>query len=131
MSRRRFALLATILVSVNVFFWLAQGGAALPRALFDRLFGPQMVRSEVVVADRFGGTKDFRVDRGVIASISPGQIVLRERDGTMVEIPVRPRTRVATPNGPRDVRMLRPGMRVLAIRPVNEPAVVINLEGRP
>ena len=60
MSRRRFALLATILVSVNVFFWLAQGGAALPRALFDRLFGPQMVRSEVVVADRLGGTQDFR-----------------------------------------------------------------------
>jgi hypothetical protein len=130
MSRRRFLILVFAVVAVNSFFWLAQGGAALPRALFDRLFGPQMVRSEVVVADRFGSTQDYRVDRGVIASISLGQIVVRERDGTMVEIPVRPRTRVSTPNGPRDVRMLRPGMRVLAIRPVNEPAVVINLEGR-
>ena len=51
MSRRRFALLVTILAAVNAFFWLAQGGFALPQALIDRLFGPQMIRSEVVVAE--------------------------------------------------------------------------------
>ena len=130
MSRRRFALLVTILTAVNAFFWLAQGGFALPQALIDRLFGPQMIRSEVVVADPLGGTRNYRVDRGVIVSTSPGLVVIRERDGTTVEIPVRPRTRVVGPAGPRSVRALRPGHKVLAIRLLNEPATVIRLEGR-
>src|SRR3954468_6309188 len=127
MTRRRFALLATVLVAVNVFFWLAQGSFALPQALIDRLFGPQMIRSEVVVGGPLG-TQDFRVDRGVIVSVDPGQVTIHERDDTVVQIPIRPGTKILGPNGTRrPPRALRPGIRVLAVRPVNEPAQVIQL----
>ena len=129
MSRRRFALLATVLVTVNVFFWLAQGSFALPQALINRLFGPQMIRSEVVVGGPLG-TQDFRVDRGVIVSVVPGQVTIRESDATVVPIPIRPETKVLGPNGVRrPPRALRPGIRIVAIRPLNEPAKVIQLEG--
>jgi hypothetical protein len=76
MSRRRFAVLVCALVAVNAFFWLAQGGLALPRALIDRFFGPRMIRAEVIVQGP-GGVNDFRLDRGVIVSAFPGSLVLR------------------------------------------------------
>jgi hypothetical protein len=39
MPRRRFLILVCAVVSVNTFFWLAQGGFALPRGLVDRSSG--------------------------------------------------------------------------------------------
>src|SRR3954468_12396104 len=129
MTRRRFALLATVLVAVNVFFWLAQGSFALPQALVDRLFGPQMIRSEVVVGGPLG-TQDFRVDRGMITSVVPGEGTIRERDATGAQIPFRPETKILGPNGiRRPPRALRPGIRVLVVRPLNGPAQMIQLEG--
>ncbi len=49
MSRPRFALLVAAVVAVNAFFWLAQGGFALPQAVIDRFFGPRMIRAEVIL----------------------------------------------------------------------------------
>jgi len=128
MTRRRFVLLATLLVALNAFFWLAQGGFALPGALIDRFFGPRLIRAEVVV----GGPRavnDFRIDRGVITSASGGSITLRERDGTTATIAVGPATRVVG-LGIGDVAQLRPPMRVLVVRRVNMPAQQIQVEGR-
>jgi len=127
MSRRRFVLLAAILVALNAFFWLAQGGFALPGALIDRFFGPRLIRAEVVV----GGPRavnDFRIDRGVITSTSTGSITLRERDGTVVTITVTPETRVL--GRVTDVSQLRPPMRVLVVRRANGPATQVQVEGR-
>ena len=87
MSRRRFLLLAATLVALNTFFWLAQGGFALPGALIDRFFGPRMIRAEVIVGGPLQ-VNDFRLDRGVITTTAPGSITIRERDGTVVTISV-------------------------------------------
>ena len=128
MTRRRFVVLATILVALNTFFWLAQGGFALPGALIDRFFGPRLIRAEVIV----GGPRavnDFRIDRGVITSVATGSITIRERDLTVVTIPVSPATRVLGGTRFTDVAQLRPTLRVLVVRKANQPAMQIQVEG--
>jgi hypothetical protein len=129
MSRRRFALLATVLVSLNAFFWLAQGGFALPNGLIDRFFGPRLIRAEVIVGGP-NAVNDFRIDRGVITSTATGEITLRERDGTIVTIPVGPAATVVGSLRITTVAQLRPPMRVLVVRKANAPAMKIQLEGR-
>lgn len=129
MTRRRFLLLAATLVALNTFFLLAQGGFALPGVLIDRFFGPRLIRAEVIV----GGpnvVNDFRIDRGVIVGITAGSITLRERDGTVVTIPVTATTRVLGRPRIADVSQLRPPMRVLVVRKANAPATQIQIEGR-
>lgn len=128
MSRRRFLLLGATLVALNAFFWLAQGGLALPAGVIDRLFGPKLIRAEVVVGGPAAGIEDFRIDRGVITSTAAGSITLRERDGTSVTIPVTPATRVTGPARFADVTRLRPPLRVLVIRKLNGPAQQIQVE---
>ena len=128
MSRRRFALLAVVLVAVNAFFWVAQGGFALPQALIDRFFGPRMVRAEVVVKSPRGVVRDYRIDRGLIAAAAPGSITLRERDGTLVMIQVAANARVVGLGRPADASQLRPNLRVLVFREANRPANLIQVE---
>jgi hypothetical protein len=130
MSRRRFALLAVVLVTLNVFFWVAQGGFALPQALIDRFFGPRMVRAEVVVQSAPGIVRDYRIDRGKIAAVAPGSITLRERDGTLVTIQVATNARIVGLGQPADASQLRPTLRVLVFRQANAPANLIQVEGR-
>jgi hypothetical protein len=129
MSRRRFALLAVTLVALNAFFWLAQGGFALPTGVIDRFFGPKMIRAEVIVGGALNVT-DFRLDRGVIISVDPGQLTLRERDGTVVTIAVTPATTVLGSLRITTVAQLRPPMRILVVRKANGPATQIEFEGR-
>jgi hypothetical protein len=129
MTRRRFAALLCALVAVNAFFWLAQGGFALPRNLIDRFFGPNMIRAEVIGQGPAGGVNDFRLDRGVIVSVVRRQITLREQDGTVVTIAVAPRTRVTGSPTVTDVSQLRPPMRVLVVRRANARANLIRVEG--
>ncbi len=128
-SRRRFALLAVVLVALNGFFWIAQGGFALPQNLIDRFFGPRMIRAEVVVQGA-GGVRDYRIDRGQIVSAAPGSISLRERDGTLVTIQVAANARVMLLGRKAGVSELRPGMRVLVVRQANRPVNLIQVENR-
>jgi hypothetical protein len=130
MSRRRFGILVAAFVAVNAFFWLAQGSFALPRGLIDHFFGPRLIRAEVVVRAGPGVVNDFRIDRGMITAVSPGMIVLRERDGTIVTIAVARRARVVGDFSVTDVSQLRPPMRVLVVRKANGPATTIQIEGR-
>jgi hypothetical protein len=129
-SRRRFVLLAVALVALNVFFWVAQGGLALPQAVIDRFFGPRLVRAEVILQGGRGVVNDFRIDRGVIASTTSGSIDLRERDGTVVTIQVAVNARVVGSPRITAVSQLRPLLRVLVIRKANAPAHLIQIEGR-
>ena len=129
MSRRRFAVLLCALVSVNAFFWLVQGGFALPRAMIDRFFGPRMIRAEVILQGPAGGVNDFRLDRGVIVSTTRKSLTLREQDGTTVTILVSPRARVTGSPGITDVSQLGPPMRVLVVRRANLRANLIQVEG--
>jgi len=126
MTRRRFSVLLCAVVAVNAFFWLAQGSFALPRAMIDRFFGPRMIRAEVIVQAPGGAVNDFRLDRGVITAVTPGSIDLRERDGTVVTIPVARRARVV--GRVFSVAQLRPAMRVLVVRKANAPASTIQVE---
>jgi hypothetical protein len=129
MHKHRFLLLAAVLVAVNVFFWLAQVGSALPQALIDRFFGPRMVRAEVILQGP-KGVNDFRIDRGVVTAVSPGSVVLRERDGTVVTIQVAAAARVVGSARVTGVSGLRPGLRVLVVRRANAPANLVQVEGR-
>jgi hypothetical protein len=128
MSRRRFVVLACALVAVNAFFWLAQSGFALPRAMIDRFFGPRMIRAEVIVQGPRGAVNDFRIDRGMITAVGPRSLELLERDGTTVTIPVARRARVVGSPSVSTVSQLRPQMRVLVVRKANALANLIQVE---
>ena len=81
-NRRRFAVLAVVLVTVNVFFWLAGSGFALSSGggLLQTLLGGRMIRAEVVWQAPDGSVRDSQLYRGVITAISSGSITLREKD---------------------------------------------------
>ena len=130
MDSKRFLLLGAVLVALNAFFWLAQGGFALPQALIDRFFGPRMVRAEVILQGARGVVNDFRLDRGVITATGSGSITLRERDGTVVTIPVAAGARVVGSPRFTGVSQLRPPLRVLVVRKANAPAHLVEVEGR-
>ena len=131
-SRRRFLALAATLVAVNSFFWLAQSGFALPRSIIAQLFGGNLIRAEVLVASP-AGTQDWRIDRGVITSISGTNVTLREKDGTYVSLQIDPNARVQGPPRFSAVSLLRRRLRVVLYRQAtnqpDQPATLVQVEG--
>jgi hypothetical protein len=128
MSRRRFLYLATALVAVNSFFWLAQSGFALPQAIINQFFGGNMIRAEVLVASP-SGTQDWRIDRGVITAISGTSVTLREKDATLVTLQIDPNARVQGPPRISSVAQLRRRLRVVLYRQADQPATLVQVEG--
>jgi hypothetical protein len=128
MNRRRFMVLAVALVALNTFFWVAQGGFALPRALINNFFGSRMIRAEVLVLNPDGSVQDERIDRGVIVAVTPALITLREANGDIVPIQVDSGAQV---QGGRigSVSRLRRGLRVVVYRQANAPANSVQVEG--
>jgi len=129
MTRRRYLYLATALIALNSFFWLAQSGFALPKAIISQFFGGNMIRSEVLVATPTGGTQDWRIDRGVITAISGTTVTLRERDATVVSIQVDPNARVQGSLRVTTVGQLRRRLRVVLYRQADQPAALVQVEG--
>ena len=127
-TRRRFIWLATALVAVNSFFWLAQSGFALPKAVINQFFGNNMIRAEVVVAAPTG-TQDWRIDRGVITAVSGTSVTLRERDGTVLTVQVDPNARVQGSARVTSVAQLKRKMRVIVYRQGDTPAQLVQVEG--
>jgi hypothetical protein len=127
-TRRRFLYLATALVAVNSFFWLAQSGFALPRAVISQFFGGNMIRAEAVVATP-GGTQDWRIDRGTITAISGTEVTLRERDATVVTLQLDPNARVQGPPRVASVAQLRRKLRVVLYRQADQPVTLVQVEG--
>lgn len=127
-NRRRFMLLAVALVALNLTLWLAQGGLAVPRAVIANLFGPRLIRAEVLVQTPTGPT-DYRIDRGVIASVAPGSLTLRELNGELVTLQVAADARVQGPARFASVAQLRPRLRVSALREANGAVSLIQVEG--
>ncbi len=128
MSRRRFLYLATALVAVNSFFWLAQSGFALPSSIINQFFGGNLIRAEVLVASP-GGTQDWRIDRGVITAISGTNVTLREKDATVVTLQVDPNARVQGSARISSVVLLRRRLRVVLYHQANQPATLVQVEG--
>ena len=127
-TRRRFLALAIVLVAVNSFFWLAQSGFALPRAVIDQLFGHNLIRAEVLVSSA-GVTQDWRIDRGVITAISGTSVTLKERDGTFVTLQVDPNARVQGLPRFASVSQLRRRLRIVLYREGDAPAELVQVEG--
>lgn len=128
MNRRRFLLLVSVLVAVNSFFWLAQSGFALPKAIIGQFFGANMIRSEVLVATPTG-TQDWRIDRGVIMSIAGTSVQLKERDGTIVAVQLDPNAKIQGPAKIFGVADLRKRLRIVVYRQADQPATLVQVEG--
>ena len=90
MFTRRFVFVVGVLVALNAALLLAGPGLALRRAIVNQLFGPRMVRAEVI--EKNGS--DWRLDRGVITSVDSTQVTLREADGKVQQIPLSSTTAV-------------------------------------
>ena len=131
MTRRRFAVLAVVLVTVNVFFWLAGSGFALSSAggIIQNLLGGRMIRAEVVWQAPDGTVRDSQLYRGVITAIAPGSITLREKDRPTDVIPVATDAVVRYGLQVETTSALKRGMRVVVERPANAPADTIQVEG--
>jgi len=129
MRRRRFLILATALVAVNCFFWLAQSGFAIPLGIINQFFGGNMIRSEVLIATPTGGTQDWRIDRGVITAISGTNVTLRERDQTVVSLQIDPNARVQGSARVTNVASLRRRLRIVVYRQADQPATLVQVEG--
>jgi hypothetical protein len=84
MFSRRFVLLASVLVTLNLVLWFAAPGLALRKAIVNQLFGPNMVRAQVHLRNG----QDWNLDRGVITQVNGTQLTLREFDGRIQQIPI-------------------------------------------
>jgi hypothetical protein len=129
MRRRRFLFLATALVAVNCFFWLASSGFAIPQSIINQFFGGSMIRSEVLIATPGGGTQDWRIDRGVITAISGTSVTLRERDQNLVTVQIDPNARVQGSARVTSVALLRRRLRIVVYRQADQPATLVQVEG--
>ena len=121
MPRKWLALITAVVVALNVFLWLAPAGLALRQSIVARLFGPRLVRGEVIVATGGGSTADLRVDRGVVTAQSPTQLTLQELDGRVQAIPLSAATHIY---GQRNLQ----GWRVLVIWSANGSATSVQAE---
>jgi hypothetical protein len=109
---------------VGLTLWLVQAGTALPSSLGSYFFGPKLIRAEVVLKSA-GVQHDYRIDRGKIRGISSSSITLRERDQTIVTIPVAPTVEVKLGGVPSSLGALRPRMTATVIRDGDGPATTI------
>ena len=133
-SKRSKALwVVAALLAVNAVLLAAQPGFALsnalPGSLGSYLFGPNLVRAEVLVKDD-GVLHDYRIDRGVIRDKAPGSLTLRERDATVVTIAIAPNGTISLNGRSTSFSALRRGMVATVIRDGDSPAGEVRAAGR-
>jgi hypothetical protein len=112
---RRFVLLGSVLVALNVVLFFAAPGLAIRKAIVSELFGPKMVR--LTVLERNG--QEWNVDRGVIRSVDSTQVTLREADGRIQQIPLSTTTDVIRFGRPLSISALVPRWHVLVTWPAS------------
>jgi len=127
MFTRRFVLLGTVLVALNVALFFAAPGLALRKAIVNQLFGPKMVRVQVLEKN---GTQ-WNLDRGVITSVDSTQVTLREFDGRVQQIPLSGSTRVIHFGHILSVDQLALRWHVLVTWPATGPARSVDVEKIP
>ena len=76
------------------------------------------------------GLRDLTIDRGIVQSVSPSQIVLRELDGSSVALTVDATTRVLLNGSPAQLTDIRPGFVAAVAHNGPRPARVIRAFGR-
>ncbi len=89
-----------------------------PRGDGPHRFGPHgAIRGEFVVRGEEEGTfRRVRLDRGVIESISGSTLVVKEEDGTTVDIPTSDETRISRDGEEAEFGALKVGDHVAAAR---------------
>jgi hypothetical protein len=127
MFTRRFALVVAVLVTLNVALFFAAPGLAIRQALVRALFGPRMVRAEVI--EKNGS--DWRLDRGVIKSVDSTQVTLKEFDGRIQQIPLSSSTTVIRFGHQLPLSALAPRWHVLVTWPATGPAQSVDVERIP
>jgi len=132
MFSRRFVLLAGVLVTLNLALWFASPGLALRRALVNQLFGPKMIRVEVIKWTGAGTPPaDIRLDRGVITQVSGTQLTLRERDTKVQSIPLSSATDVIRFGHHLPPSVLAKSWHVVVTWPANGAAQTVDVEKVP
>lgn len=127
---RRFAVLAVVLLAVNLFFWLAASGFALPGGgLVQQLLGGRMIRADIVWQAPDGTIRETLLSRGVITAVSPTSITLREKDRASDVIPLAANAVVRFGGQVTTTSFLRKGMRVVIAGSPLEPADTVQVEG--
>jgi len=126
MFRRRFILLASILVALNLALWFAAPGLALRKAIVQQLFGQNLIRADVVTK-----SGDWRLDRGVITSVDSSQLTLREADGRVQSILLSPTTKVVRLGHRLPLEQLGRRWRVVVLWPASGAAVSVDVERIP
>ena len=76
------------------------------------------------------GTRELTIDRGIVQSVSPTRIVLRELDGNTVAIAVSAETTVLVNGLPATVLDIQPGFVAAVTHRGRNPAVLIRAFGR-
>jgi hypothetical protein len=127
MFSRRFILLAAALVTLNLVLWFASPGLAIRHGIVDELFGSKLVRAEVIEK----GGADWRLDRGVITTVSSTQLTLRESDGRVQTISLSDLTKVIRLGRRLSVSSLAPRWHVLVTWPANGVAQSVDVERIP
>jgi hypothetical protein len=103
-----------------------QGPLTLRKGLVDQLFGPKLIRADVL--EKNG---DWRLDRGVITSVISSQVTLRESDGRVQTIPLSTLTRVGYQGRRLSVSALAARWHVLVTWPANGTAQSVDVERIP
>ena len=76
------------------------------------------------------GFRNLVLDKGIVQSVSPGQVVLRALDGSTITITIGPRTRVFLNGDPVSVTAIQPGYVAGALHDGNRPAVYVRAVGK-
>lgn len=130
MPKRTKALWALVaLLLVNAVLLVTQPALALPQSLGNFFFGPKMIRAEVLLKEG-NGVRLYRIDRGVIRDKQNGALTLRERDGTIVTIPIAPTAAITVGNRHADFSLLRRGMTATVIWDGTAPAFEVRATRR-
>ena len=127
MFTRRFVLLGTVLVTLNLALWFAAPGLAIRRGIINELFGQGMVRAQVL---KKSGAQ-WNLDRGVITSVDSTQVTLSEADGRVQQIPLSSSTKVIRFGHRLSLGALAPRWHVLVTWPATGAAQSVDVEKIP
>ena len=132
MFTKRFVFLVGVLVALNAALFFAAPGLALRKALVNQLFGPKMIRAEVIDwAGPGAAPTDTHVDRGVITQVNSTQLTLRERDTRIQVIPLASTTVVIRLGRHLPPSVLGKRWHVVVTWPASGPALSVDVEKAP
>jgi hypothetical protein len=120
MMRGRRGVVIGALAAAVALVPLSAGQTVVPDPLVRTFLGPRLVRAEVVLMEG-GVPKLYRLDRGRVRDFTRSSITLRERDGTVVTVPVSPTVRVRVNGRLTGFAALRRGLWATTIRTGDAP----------